>query len=453
MRRSRSCQGLAVHSRGRLLLMSGMALFLAPGAASGQQDTTRSDPAGHPLITAARLGNTAEVEHLLAAGTDADLRPVHGLTPLMWAATLGDLRVARALADAGADPSYGYARDWTPISMAARGGALEVVRLLAARLPGEAGHQLTDALAAAAARGHPRTAAALIEAGAEVDGPGPDGSPPLVLAARYGRPVTVDRLLTLGARVDARDADGRTALMWASWQGSSGVAERLVAAGADPHAMDDSGYTALYGTGSWEWALEAMGSSWHRAEAAGPAASCPLPVSTGWAYAVDGSVETTAAQVENRPPFGATAWVLPYAFREASLEGLLAEVEDSEPDPVVPDAWRVVLRAPEPESLSAEVREGVTPYRGAMVLWSSEGPPPRPVRDPPPETLPWGTVPETIRMAADTDGDGRPDLLDLGTCCGDTTRSQDAAACEYMCSAILVRKEAGWTLCEWRTPA
>lgn len=85
-----------------LLLMTGAAaLLLSPLPALAQQeqqrDTTRVDPPGHPLIAAARSGDAEEVERLLAAGTDPDVRPVHGLTPLMWAATLGDVRMARAL--------------------------------------------------------------------------------------------------------------------------------------------------------------------------------------------------------------------------------------------------------------------------------------------------------------------------------------------------------------------
>jgi ankyrin repeat protein len=83
------------------------------------------------LIEAAREGDTAALEALLAAGTDPDSRSKTGWTPLMAAILAeadGDARtpVVRALLHAGADPNARYIgpelRADTPVLLAAEHG-------------------------------------------------------------------------------------------------------------------------------------------------------------------------------------------------------------------------------------------------------------------------------------------------------------------------------------------
>jgi len=106
------------------------------------------------------------------------------------------------------------------LASAAGAGCLGAVRVLIRQLPGgalvplppvEAGSM--EPLHCACAHGHTECAAALLDAGAGVNQPGPDRAPPLLFAAQRG-PVSLLRLLAArGARLaDARDGSGLTAL-------------------------------------------------------------------------------------------------------------------------------------------------------------------------------------------------------------------------------------------------
>jgi ankyrin repeat protein len=85
---------------------------------------------------------------------------------------------------------------------------------------------------------------ALIEAGADVNGP-PGASPPLVTIASFGRPDLVERLLRAGANPNGRTTTHWTALHYAAMCNDAATARLLLAAGADPAALDDEGRTPL----------------------------------------------------------------------------------------------------------------------------------------------------------------------------------------------------------------
>lgn len=138
------------------------------------------------------------------------------------------------------------------------------------------------ALMEASRRGktHSEIAAALIQAGAEIDAQDPYGVTPLLFAAISGAPETIRMLLKSGANVKARDADGRTALvetlttendlppetieelvqagsevnvriyggltpLMLAATGDSSILRALIRAGADLNAADDQGATVL----------------------------------------------------------------------------------------------------------------------------------------------------------------------------------------------------------------
>lgn len=138
------------------------------------------------------------------------------------------------------------------------------------------------ALVEASRRGktHHEIAAALIEAGADMDASDPYGVTPLLFAAISGSPETIRLLLKSGANVKARDADGRTALIEAlttendlppstieeliragsdvnlrvyggltplmiAAAGNSQILQAIIQAGADLNARDEGGATAL----------------------------------------------------------------------------------------------------------------------------------------------------------------------------------------------------------------
>jgi ankyrin repeat protein len=138
------------------------------------------------------------------------------------------------------------------------------------------------ALMEASRRGktHHEVAAALIQAGAEIDVQDPYGVTPLLFAAISGSPETIRMLLRSGANVKAKDVGGRTALIEAlttendlppetieeliragsevnvriyggltplmiAASGNSRILRAIIRAGADLNATDDQGATAL----------------------------------------------------------------------------------------------------------------------------------------------------------------------------------------------------------------
>jgi ankyrin repeat protein len=138
------------------------------------------------------------------------------------------------------------------------------------------------ALMEASRRGktHREIAAALIQAGAEINTQDPYGVTPLLFAAISGSPETIRMLLKSGANVKAKDVDGRTALietlttendlppetieeliqagsevnvriyggltpLMIAAAGNSRILQAIIRAGADLNATDDQGATAL----------------------------------------------------------------------------------------------------------------------------------------------------------------------------------------------------------------
>ncbi|TRZ89082.1 hypothetical protein D4R89_06655 [bacterium] len=138
------------------------------------------------------------------------------------------------------------------------------------------------ALMEASRRGktHREIAAALIQAGAEINAQDPYGVTPLLFAAISGSLETIRMLLKSGANVKAKDVDGRTALietlttendlppetieeliqagsevnvriyggltpLMIAAAGNSRILKALIRAGADLNATDDQGATAL----------------------------------------------------------------------------------------------------------------------------------------------------------------------------------------------------------------
>jgi uncharacterized protein len=84
----------------------------------------------------------------------------------------------------------------------------------------------------AARNGHTAAMAALLKAGARVDGADGDGYTPLMYAARNGCATAVHTLVAAGADIHRADKDGDTALHWASMNGRFNAARVLLVVGA-----------------------------------------------------------------------------------------------------------------------------------------------------------------------------------------------------------------------------
>jgi ankyrin repeat protein len=187
-----------------------------------------------PLVEAVKLGDAALVEQLLEAGADVESPNGDGQTALMLAARAGALDVARVLVERGADVNAKEAwRDQTALMWAVDGNYPELAQLLIDRgadvharaATNEWDSQITSepraqyrpvggltVLLYAARSGCSRCVRALLEAGADVNEPTPEGITPLMLAIDNFRFDTARLLLDSGANPHLWDWYGRTAL-------------------------------------------------------------------------------------------------------------------------------------------------------------------------------------------------------------------------------------------------
>ncbi|HEY8520531.1 MAG TPA: ankyrin repeat domain-containing protein [Gammaproteobacteria bacterium] len=188
-----------------------------------------------PLAEAAKIGHAGLAEMLLDAGADVESPNQDGQTVLMLAARAGAADVAKLLVERGADVNAREAwRGQTALMWAADANAPEVVRLLiehgadveARAFANDWGVQITS---------EPR---------AQYRPTG--GLTPLLYAARAGCTPCVAALLDAGADIDRPTPDGITPLMIALDNFWFDTAKLLLERGADPHLADWWGRTALY---------------------------------------------------------------------------------------------------------------------------------------------------------------------------------------------------------------
>jgi ankyrin repeat protein len=149
---------------------------------------------GTALYEAARLGAIRSVEYLVGAGADLNVtNNKFDLTPLMAACSLGKTkgtRVAMRLIELGADVKYVRAADeMTALKFAVQCCPAEVIQ-------------------------------ALIDRGAEVDGPSGTDQTALMIAARYNNVTALESLVKNGA-----DVSLPCKLPWAGGRTAEGLAE------------------------------------------------------------------------------------------------------------------------------------------------------------------------------------------------------------------------------------
>ena len=243
-----------------IFLTLALCLFASPAnAAQGASCADWNSP-GPAFFRAAKV---EDVKRCLAAGADANAHR-RGWTVLHSAVTYGaPPEVVAALLDAGAR-LISEVRSVVPepLHMAAsRAEDPELVRVLlsamAADPPEGIRERLSFALRGAVySNENPAVAAALIEAGADLNARGWDGGTTLHTAAlTNAEPAVVKVLLDAGADIAARDENGATPLHLATVEEnplnrspdseSPHVLAALLAAGADLSARDGKGDTPL----------------------------------------------------------------------------------------------------------------------------------------------------------------------------------------------------------------
>jgi ankyrin repeat protein len=135
-----------------------------------------------PLFDAARQGDRASVERLLANGAAVDEPGRNAETPLMAAALAGEVAIAELLLAQGADVMARNEGGFTPLHAAAYGGSEAVARLLLDH-------------------------GAILE-----DRENVSGATPLMLAAEENSVAVAELLLARGADLSIPDRDGFTPL-------------------------------------------------------------------------------------------------------------------------------------------------------------------------------------------------------------------------------------------------
>lgn len=244
---------------------------LMVAAAFGSEDAAGiliergADPNAHdgihgatPLHFAAMAGQGGVVKLLLAHGARLDIRDLLGETPLHYAALYNRGGTIELLAAAGADLNLTNGAGLTPFSLASRHGRVagaatlsrlgaregglgaavnagDLVRVLKLIREG-ADVNATDlsgtALHVATAKGYIAIAAALLDAGADIEATAdPARAHPLHLAALVDDAPMAAFLIERGADVAARDGEGRTPLMVADAFHSAAVAELMLLRG------------------------------------------------------------------------------------------------------------------------------------------------------------------------------------------------------------------------------
>jgi ankyrin repeat protein len=163
------------------------------------------------FFTAVETDNGAQIQALLRRGFDANSRDAKGQTGLYLALKANAYSAAEVLLKAP---------------------GVDVNALNAA---GE------SALMMAALKGQADWSRRLIDQGAKVD---QTGWSPLHYAATGPEPAVVKLLLDRGAAIDAPSPNGTTALMMAAQYGVEASVELLLARGADPRVRNEKGLSA-----------------------------------------------------------------------------------------------------------------------------------------------------------------------------------------------------------------
>jgi ankyrin repeat protein len=246
--------------------------ILAPGIGIGapkDADVNHRNPDGStPLQWAAYEGDVSEVRRLLDAGADVSLANNYGATPMGLAAEVADTEILKLLLEAGADADSPNPDGQTALLAVARTGNVDAAKLLlehGATVDARESFGGQTALMWASARRHPQMIELLLSHGADADARSThrdyqrhvtaEGRPksldsggftPLLYAARENCMACADVLLDNGADIDLPDPDGvsplHVAVMNANWD----LAKRLIDAGADVDQWDIYGEAPLF---------------------------------------------------------------------------------------------------------------------------------------------------------------------------------------------------------------
>jgi ankyrin repeat protein len=188
------------------------------------------------MLTAAENGNLEAVDKAITRGDDVNERDNNGNTPLILAAKHGDFAIVKKLVIKGANLEIKN-KDSHDALLALSNYTMQYPLVVAGKKKSEPIPITTE--------GHLKTAAYLIQNGANVNETTSDGNTALILATELNKLKLVELLLSKGASVNAQNQQGDSALIVASTKGYAQLICPLIRKGADTHLQDNQGKTAL----------------------------------------------------------------------------------------------------------------------------------------------------------------------------------------------------------------
>lgn len=208
-----------------------------------------------PLHEAARAGDKAKIEALLAEGADLNAKDENDYLPLHSAVDSAKQDVVALLLAKGAevDGRGVYSNEMTPLHLAADRGLRDIAELLLANgadINAKKANRSTP-LALAVNMERMDVIPLLLASGADVYAPDTLGRSILAEAMSHNdagenRRKILELLLAQGDVVDGRTVDGQTALHLAAFYGKRKLAELSLAKGIDINTRDNEGLTPLH---------------------------------------------------------------------------------------------------------------------------------------------------------------------------------------------------------------
>ena len=238
----RGARGLGAASAARAVRRLALALLVAAGVpAMAQIPPTEPEVRAYTgLHAAAAAGNVVEIERLVAAGANRELRDGNGRTPLHVAAYRRQYNAARALLKGGANPNALDAQRYDIVTIAAVANDLPMLKI--ALEGGTSPKNVTSpydgtALIAAAHLGHVEVVQELIRAGAPLDHVNNLHWTALMESVVLGdggrrHTETLRALVVAGANPNLADRKGVTPLQHAKHRGYAEMVKILEQAGA-----------------------------------------------------------------------------------------------------------------------------------------------------------------------------------------------------------------------------
>jgi ankyrin repeat protein len=250
------------------LVLVGLGLGIDDGGAEDADVNARKADGSTPLQWAVYENDVAEVRRLIDAGADVSLANDYGATPMGLAAEVANNEILKLLLEAGADAESPNSEGMTALMAVARTGNVEAAKLLiehGAAVDAREGFGGQTALMWASARRHPAMIDFLISQGAVVNARSAvrdyqrhiqaEGRPksldtggftPLLYAARENCRACVEVLLERGADINMPDPDGVTPLHVSVMNANWDLAKQIVEAGADVNQWDIFGEAPLF---------------------------------------------------------------------------------------------------------------------------------------------------------------------------------------------------------------